>query len=413
MSKQIVLITTGQPSSNPRIVKEAISLSEIGYEVTVIYNFWVSWALNYDKKIIEENPKIHWFEVGGNPINKKYSYYYTRIRHKIYKEIYRFNPGLLSSALRSEARCYKELLKKAISLKADLYVAHNLAALGVAANAAKATGSKFGFDAEDFHRGQVSINSLEYFRIKLMEDKFIPDAIYITAASPLISEQYEILYHKKAYLINNVFSIKYLSNQTKEVKLPISLFWFSQTVGKERGLEDIILALRKFTAKDYTLTILGKSDYQIRDYLNTLLESEIENKVRISFIDPLDPEKIFKLAAQHDIGLAIEVPEEFNRQICLTNKIFTYLLAGNAILFSETSAQNEFLKKNPQIGSIYKSKDISKLVSILKYYLDDLNKLNYKKNASLNLAKEVYNWENEQESYRSIINKVLVSNYIQ
>ena len=51
MSKQIVLITTGQPSSNPRIVKEAISLSEIGYEVTVIYNFWVSWALNYDKKI--------------------------------------------------------------------------------------------------------------------------------------------------------------------------------------------------------------------------------------------------------------------------------------------------------------------------------------------------------------------------
>jgi len=47
--KKIVLITTGQPSCNPRVVKEADALSAAGHEVTVIYNYYIGWADENDQ----------------------------------------------------------------------------------------------------------------------------------------------------------------------------------------------------------------------------------------------------------------------------------------------------------------------------------------------------------------------------
>ena len=46
-----------------------------------------------------------------------------------------------------------------------------------------------------------------------------------------------------------------------------------------------------------------------------------------------------RLAAQHDVGLASELSTPPNRAISLTNKVFTYLLAGIPVLLSNTPAQ--------------------------------------------------------------------------
>ena len=37
--KTIVLVTTGQPSTKPRIVKEADALQKAGFNVNVLYSF--------------------------------------------------------------------------------------------------------------------------------------------------------------------------------------------------------------------------------------------------------------------------------------------------------------------------------------------------------------------------------------
>ena len=52
--KKIVLITTGQPSTNPRIVKEADALHAAGYDVTVLYSFFISWAFEKDKILLQK-----------------------------------------------------------------------------------------------------------------------------------------------------------------------------------------------------------------------------------------------------------------------------------------------------------------------------------------------------------------------
>jgi hypothetical protein len=62
------------------------------------------------------------------------------------------------------------------------------------------------------------------------------------------------------------------------------------------------------------------------------------------------PEEMVRQAAPYDIGLSLETDISDNRSLCLTNKIFTYLLAGVPVLLSDTPAQRALaprLQANP------------------------------------------------------------------
>jgi hypothetical protein len=89
----------------------------------------------------------------------------------------------------------------------------------------------------------------------------------------------------------------------------------------------------------------------------------------------------------------VELNKPYNRDICLTNKIFTYLLAGNAIIFSETSAQKKFNIEN-NVGNIYKHDNIEELVKCINFYRDSKN-LETHKAHNKHLAETKFNWELE------------------
>jgi len=55
--KKIVIVSSGQPSANPRIVKEAVAFSETGYQVKVIYCSLSPWADEFDKKLFSQIKK--------------------------------------------------------------------------------------------------------------------------------------------------------------------------------------------------------------------------------------------------------------------------------------------------------------------------------------------------------------------
>ena len=290
-------------------------------------------------------------------------------------------------------------------IKADLYIAHNLGAIRAACLSARKHRSKYAFDAEDFHRGQEKPGSREETRSVLLEDSYIPGTVYVSSASPLIAKEYRQLYNKEVFVINNVFSGKFLAASIRKPERPLKLFWFSQTIGKGRGIEDVILALKQFPVGSFTLTLVGKSNTEVKEYFTKLAKAENGN-VDIRFTAPVSSENLFVLAAQHDIGLALEQPLEENRNVCLTNKIFTYLLAGNAILFSDTEAQKRFLNENPTVGLIYRSGDVDGLVAAIRSCMntDHLLKM---KHAARQLGVERYNWEVESEKLVARITREL------
>ncbi len=389
-------MSLGQPSTNPRLLKEALWFSEKGYKVYVLYCFWSNWGYHSDKKIIANNPSINWSEIGGNPYTKKLAYFYTRFRFKIFRLIASKFPRSLYWAEHSICRCSTELLQTGITINASLYIAHNLGTLPVTGKIASTLNMPFVFDAEDFHRGQNVTGSIEFKQHSRIENYWMPKARLITVASPLIADKYKQLLSLESLLINNVFSIKNAPHLNTNTCLPVKLFWFSQTIGKGRGLEEILTALRKFPIPKFSITIMGDLNSEMENYLRSFVLDEKKMIVDLKFLRPVEPNKIFEIAANHDIGLAIEPGSNENNDLIYTNKLFTYLLAGNAILFSSTRAQKLFYNRHDNIGWIYPTGNIDKLVLILEQILINPDVIqSFKKNAR-QIAEEFYNWEKEQ-----------------
>ena len=215
--KKIVLISSGQPSVNPRLVKEANALSLTGYDVSVVYSFWTNWASSMDEKLFST---VNWKPIlaGGSPYQNKLVYFLTRLRFKLVSSIAKKLTLRFGIAEIAKSRASIELLSKAKSIKADLYIAHNLAALPAAVKAAGYNKAKYGFDAEDFHRQEVSDSLLDFnYRISsFLEDKYLSSCACVTAASPLIAKAYQQLYPMlNPQVINNVFEVRHSQNITE------------------------------------------------------------------------------------------------------------------------------------------------------------------------------------------------------
>jgi glycosyltransferase involved in cell wall biosynthesis len=402
-TKRITLLTTGQPASNPRLVKEADALVNAGYAVRVLYSYWAPWASDVDKSILT---RAGWTArlCGGSPRDQPWQYSCTRLRRKAAGLF----PAYLPAIHRAFCRAYNELLSAAIKSKADLYIAHNLGALPVAAEAARRNSSLYAFDAEDYHRGAVPQQELLFKQICRIEDLYIPQSVYMTASSPHINEKYQGHYaDKNIQTIYNVFP----KNQHKRITVNklakisnLKLFWFSQTTGLNRGLQDVLQAMNQMQEFRITLTIMGSTTRSLRNYFNQMLSNKIH---LIHFIEPGSPELLFEEASKHHIGMAPEPAFSVNNNLALSNKIFTYLLAGLAIIASETASQSKFMQENPAIGLTYPIGDSNKLRQILTLFGNHPNLLWDARNSALNLAFQQYNWDLEQHKFLKIIQSIL------
>lgn len=406
--KRILLISSGQPSLNPRLVKEADALVEYGYDVTVLYQYWNKWGTDFDKKLL---PKKKWaaIRIGGDPVHQKSIYLFTKLQFKVGQYLFKmFGPNNVLGEL-AIGRCTNFLIDKAAKIHADLYIAHNLGALPAAVKAAKKFKAKCGFDAEDFHRQESSdnTNSITFKLAKFIEDRYLPKLDYFTASSPLIAYKYQEIYPElKPEVIHNVFP-KHSIKKANAKKDGIQLFWFSQTIGKGRGIEDAIKALGILKKEHICIQLLGNIDEYHQNYFSNLAVNAGLKEHQIKYISPVFSEEIFEIASNCDIGLALEQELPLNRDICLTNKIFTYLTAGIAVVASETSSQKKFILENPTVGKSFAIGDFNSLSKIINAYDMDRTMLTLTKENARILASEKYNWENEQEKFIQIVEKQL------
>lgn len=398
MNKEVVIVSSGQPSANPRLVKEALALAEEGYKVKVIYCPLSQWADVYDLKLFKQSPKIEWIKAGYHPVHEKWKYIYARLRQKFYQIVYQLFDSKGKAAICSMVLYSQELRKEAKKHRADLYIGHNLGALQASVTAAKLHNTKAGFDFEDFHRGEDTEHSIHWEKTKQTEERYIPLLHFATAASPLITKAYQFLFPSLSIeTVNNCFPLCYSIKELKSLPVrPLKLFWFSQFIGKKRGLETVIEAMSKINKGDVELSLLGSCKVEMKDYFQSFAIKSGLDIDQLNFIATVEEKEIVKIAATHHIGIGCEVPHVLNRELCLTNKVFIYLLAGNAIVFSRTRAQSLFFQKYPGIGVIYEQNNADELTSLLQQYIDKPELLQAHRSASLQLGTEQLNWEKEK-----------------
>ncbi|MDB5014377.1 MAG: glycosyltransferase family 4 protein, partial [Daejeonella sp.] len=156
MVRKVCIITPGSLASNPRVVKEAEALIDAGFKVHLIYTRHISSLVNHDQAILNDHPEwtsdyLDWSSAKIQPLIIKYlTGAIGRLKYLILKR--NLYPDELAPVLIN--RFYFWQLNKAIASKADLFIAHYPNCIGVAAKAAKLGNTLFGYDAEDYHRGE-------------------------------------------------------------------------------------------------------------------------------------------------------------------------------------------------------------------------------------------------------------------
>ncbi len=406
---KVVLVSSAQPSANPRLIKEVKTLFHAGYIVSVVWCPLSKWADKFDTLLFESLPNINWVKAGYHSNDQPFGYWYARVRQKIWQLFYTLFGNQYDAAIKSLVLFSQELASLASVHQADIFIGHNLGALPAIAKASKKYNAKSIFDFEDYHRGEFDSKSLFSQMIADVENCYIPQITSITSASPAIAETYRFIFQSKSIItINNTFPLAYSIQNIRLIpQQPLKLFWFSQFVGKQRGLESVIKAMSYFAKDEIILTLLGSVSINVKNYFTELLESYNLRKDQLVFLDPVSQDQIVSIASMHHIGLALEYTHNQNRDLCLTNKLFMYLLAGNALVVSNTLAQKTFLSDNPGIGSLCMQENAFDLSLVLKKYFDNPDLLNEHRKNALQLGINRYNWNIEKNVFLKNIEQVL------
>ncbi|MFB9844077.1 glycosyltransferase family protein [Mucilaginibacter ginsenosidivorans] len=394
--KKVCLVTPGHIASDPRLVKEATALSAAGYQVYLVFTQHVEELVAYDRRILQEHPEWHavFLYWAGNSWRSKFRRVCSRFRQRLSRDP--------ASTLN---RHFSWQLRAAVACRADLYIGHNPGALPVVVLAAVRNRAKSGFDAEDFHRNEMTddLTHPDYRLKAAVEDVYLPETSYITASSELIAARYAKLFSRPVVTILNVFPKIGIARPAKDSQGPLRLFWFSQTIGPGRGLETVISAIMA-AGSAMELHLLGNP----RPGYDTILKELADTgggACRLVFHDTVYPDELFRIAAGFDIGFACEETVPLNRDICLTNKLFTYLQCGLAIAASPTTAQVAFLNSYPQVGKVYP--DRAELSSILLAYDRNRRLLSETQKAAFQLGQSDLNWENESRRFIGCIGGIL------
>jgi glycosyltransferase involved in cell wall biosynthesis len=405
---KICLISPGQPSTNPRLVKEADALTEAGHDVSMICGHWARWADATDRELLKSRGWLCTF-VGGSPSGNLPRYAWTRFRHSVSRRC--LPHTATNETLRRWAltRVTPELIQEASRTPADLYVAHYTGALPAAAAGAKKYNAVFAFDAEDFHPGEQPFGATETVfdrSIDQIERTLLPACKYITASSPGIADAYAARYDiARPQVVLNVFPLSQRPSLFRETSDdgPVKLYWFSQTIGAGRGLEEVVRAIGILGRREVELHLRGNWQHAYQDELYRLAASAGLNPSKIVPHPPAHPDQMVSLAAGYDVGLALEQATSANRDICMTNKIFTYLLAGCAVAATKTRGQQLLIDRLGGSGFSYPSGDHVALAERLEEWVTNRESLASARRHAWECGTGEFNWEKEQENLIKVV----------
>lgn len=411
---KICLLAPGQPSVDPRLVKEADALHEAGHEVHVVCAHYIDWADQADRQLLE---KRAWgcTYVGGDRKRNRATYAWARIRHGLLRRA----SGLWQ--LNNRFRCWAvssvlpELQTAAMRIRADLYVGHYPAGLVAAVSAARRRGALAAFDAEDFETGSYPLDAgpgkMDRL-IERLERENLPQCSYVTAAAPGIAEAYSAKYGIS--LPRTILNVFPLADRPRELQAvsrdsPLRLYWFSQTVGPGRGLEDVIQAMGQLKRHNIELHVRGRWPEGYKETLFSLARRVGVLYRQIYTHEPKPQSEMIRLAAIHDVGLALERKDTENHDLCIANKIFTYLLAGNAVVATATRGQKEVMETIGDAGLCYEPSDVSALARGLRHWYENRNILQQARQRSWDWGTRRFNWDLEKQKFVQTVEEALKS----
>jgi glycosyltransferase involved in cell wall biosynthesis len=224
----------------------------------------------------------------------------------------------------------------------------------------------------------------------------LPGAAFVTAGSSAIAAQYEQAYGIPVLPIHNTFSLPAQApDPERQGAGALRLYWFSQTLGGGRGLEDVVRAIGCAGIRA-ELHLRGRAMPQYVADLRRLA-SETSAQLAVHIHRPAPPDEMVELSLPYDAGLSPEQGQTLNNRLCLGNKPLTYVLAGLAVVITDSAGQRSFADDLGDGALCYQAGDVASLASGLRRWAEDRGLLRRARQAAWQAAKRRWNWEHPSE----------------
>jgi hypothetical protein len=396
---RVTVVTSGHLSTCPRMLKSADALVADGYQVRVIATCHERWAAETDRDVASRRS---WkAETITYRRGEGATYWWSGARHRAARAAAEaIGPARAPVAIVSRAfgRVHSELVRLIAADPGDLIYGGTAGALAAIAEAAQRTRTPYGIDLEDFHSGETSgadAPLVDALALRV-ERAVLPGAAFVTAGSEAIAGAYRMRDRVDARAIHNTFTLPSRPPDVSRVDPGrLRVYWFSQTIGPGRGLEDAVLALGRSGAAAQ-LALRGRPH---AGYLEALTAHAATHApgVEIVHFDPAPPDTMVDVARGYDVGLALEQMTPLNRRLCLTNKAFTYILAGMAVAVTDTPGQHALGVDLGRAAALVPVGDVDALAAAFARWAADPAELECAKRTAWNAATRRWHWDHALE----------------
>lgn len=397
--RHVLVIASGPACRNPRPLKEALALVAAGMTVTLLSLFETEAAAVTDDTLLSNS--------GINHVR-------IRLPHNALARFGRRLQGWLARKAVQHIRYESaaalgpcaQLLKIARRIPADLTIVHNEAPFWVGCRLLD-DGQRVAADFEDWYSEDLLPEARRGRPLRLLrqvERTLIQRAVYTTTTSGALAQALADAYSgTKPRVITNSFPLQpgAAGGITND---PPKFFWFSQTVGPGRGLEEFLTAWGHTTHAS-RVVLLGDCSPTFRAHLLELVPPAVRQCV--SFEGLVSPSTLPSVIAAHDIGLALEHSAPPSRDLTITNKILQYLNAGLAVVATDTSGQREVFARGVGIGQLVSLANAPQLTKTLDALLADRGQLMRMKQSARRAAEEIYCWEKQSPAFVALVQSAL------
>lgn len=409
MKRRIAIASGNHLCSNPRVVKEADALAAAGFQVHVIGGAYQADLKVRDAELASSRSWSYRtaYDLTTIAVRRLWLKTQRSMGILLWTKLRYANPWQIFYGTAAMARAVKEI-------DADLTIAHWEAALP-AVVAQLRRSKRVGIDMEDWFSEDLlpaARASRPIGLLKRYERQLLCHGLHSSCTSAAMGEALVECYRcRRPLTIRNVFPAKdreTMDGQWKDrpdlakfvrrnefsldrpAAAPVSIHWYSQTVGPGRGLEELMVAAGSLTG-DFEIHLRGESE-KYRTWLDSLLDDRLRSRLHVHALVPND--ELLSRIAEHDVGFAGEQTEPPSRSLTITNKFFQYLQAGLAVVASATAGQKEGARDAAGAVSLYQPGDVDGLKDALQQLIDNRDKLHAMRAAAWDAGARLC-WENE------------------
>lgn len=341
------MVVKNQLWNDARVKKEAISLSEAGFNVIIIAEpeegcpTEETWK---NIRILRPPKDSTRREVLRNKVISASAKENNSLKSRIIRLLRRNRCRRFLTDLKRAVPWEYRLYRAALSTGADIFHANDLDTLFICAKAAGKLGAELVYDSHELwlesSRYFIATSALNRFRYRITEKKLIPKTDAVIAVTPSRGEVMKKMYPSISRLViienstDPIGELQQSSYLRDRLSIPagVPVILYQGVICPERGLDKLMEAASVLRNEEIAIVIIGHDAWQ-----GTLhrMHSEMNLKNIVYLLPPVPSEALPEVTVSADAGLILFENTCLNHYYSLPNKLYEYMMAGLPVIASD------------------------------------------------------------------------------